>query len=546
MRKLLLAPAICLCTILWGQSIDFTTASSIGGPDEDRLGDIANDTHGNTYVCGTFKGSITLGTIVLTSQSPNHTDAFVGKRSVGGDWIWAKGLGGTSSDRGVGIALDGAGHLYVAAQLAASNTITYGSTPVAVTAPAVVIAKLDTAGQWIHHSSVEGPGPTFTFELTMTAQGDVIVAFDHNPWNLTLSFDGLLVNCGGSMDVVVAKLAASGIWQWAKTYFVPLPQFPEVVLRDVVVDDAGNVYIGGWFQGYTMQFDQVTLNAEPYAFWDQIVTFYIVQLDANGIVQWGRTVDPDLAGNSGVSSFVWDPAGSLIALINYTDEFGINGSTWNGYSAVLARLNANGAYLSTDSMTNWTGVVGIREMVLADDGSLYGVGDYGDPFTVGGDQLTNQGARDQFIAHFSGTGVGLGAFGVGGSGDDWGTSLALSDGHLTWAGNYHLHAVFPGTSLPSIGDEDVFITHVDAGSVGGQEEGLAEGIFIHPNPTNGAITINADPSILGAPLSIHDGLGHLVHQEQVGKTTFMLDLAPYGHGLYTVRSGTFSARIAVE
>jgi hypothetical protein len=222
----------------------------------------------------------------------------------------------------------------------------------------------------------------------------------------------------------------------------------------------------------------------------------------------GRSVDPDLAGNSGVSSFVWDPAGSLIALINYTDEFGINGSTWNGYSAVLARLNANGAYLSTDSMTNWTGVVGIREMVLADDGSLYGVGGLRRSFHRRRGSTHEPGRTGSVHRSLLRHGCRLGRVLAWESpGTTGGRPLTLSDGHLTWAGNYHLHAVFPGTSLPSIGDEDVFITHVDAGSVGWQEEGLAEGIFIHPNPTNGAITINADPSILGAPLSIHDGLG---------------------------------------
>jgi hypothetical protein len=103
-----------ICVSKLDSSGNFVWAKRMGGTSDDRGHGIAVDSVGNVYTTGWFEGTAGFdpgaGTYNLTSAGDR--DIFVSKLDSSGNFVWAKGMGGTSEDRGWGIAVDSAGNLY--------------------------------------------------------------------------------------------------------------------------------------------------------------------------------------------------------------------------------------------------------------------------------------------------------------------------------------------------------------------------------------------------------------------------------------------------
>jgi len=93
--------------LIWGKSV--------GGTGDDMGLGVSYDMLGCVYTTGSFNGTADFdpgsGTSNLTSAG--NTDVFVLKVDNEGDLVWAKKMGGTDSDSGNGIDVDGAGGVYV-------------------------------------------------------------------------------------------------------------------------------------------------------------------------------------------------------------------------------------------------------------------------------------------------------------------------------------------------------------------------------------------------------------------------------------------------
>ena len=78
---------------------------------------------GYAWVNGMFKETTTFGSHTLTASG--QFDSFVAKLDSSGNWLWAVKAGGTESDEGNGIAVDGVGNAYVTGYF--GDTTTFGS-----------------------------------------------------------------------------------------------------------------------------------------------------------------------------------------------------------------------------------------------------------------------------------------------------------------------------------------------------------------------------------------------------------------------------------
>ncbi|SVD44970.1 uncharacterized protein METZ01_LOCUS397824, partial [marine metagenome] len=120
---------------------------TFGGTGNDQGWRVAVDGSGNVYTTGYFEGTVNFGAGDVTSAGA--TDVFVTKLNSAGAHQWTTTFGGTSSDVGYGVAVDGSGNVHVTGHF--NGTVNFGAGNVtAVGASDVFVTKLNSAGahQW--------------------------------------------------------------------------------------------------------------------------------------------------------------------------------------------------------------------------------------------------------------------------------------------------------------------------------------------------------------------------------------------------------------
>ena len=84
---------------------------TVGGSGDDRATSVALDPSGNVAVAGYFSGTVDFGGGPMSSLG--SWDPFVAKYSSSGQYLWARGLGGGSTDEAFGIDTDPSGNVVV-------------------------------------------------------------------------------------------------------------------------------------------------------------------------------------------------------------------------------------------------------------------------------------------------------------------------------------------------------------------------------------------------------------------------------------------------
>ena len=115
MKSTILTIAVLFFTLSsFSQGTKFEWAKGIGGTSYDIGYSITTDASGNIYTTGYFNGTVDFdpggGTFNLTSVG--GMDIFISKVNSSGDFLWAKGIGGTSDDYGKSITTDESGNVY--------------------------------------------------------------------------------------------------------------------------------------------------------------------------------------------------------------------------------------------------------------------------------------------------------------------------------------------------------------------------------------------------------------------------------------------------
>jgi hypothetical protein len=133
---------------------NFVWAKSAGSSSNDYGYAIAMDGSGNVYVTGSFIGTVDFdpgpGTFTLTSAGSN--EIYIQKLDAGGNFVWAKKIGSTSSDVGNGITTDSFGDVYVAGEFTGTVDFDPGVgtyTIASVGSIDIFILKLDAGGNFL-------------------------------------------------------------------------------------------------------------------------------------------------------------------------------------------------------------------------------------------------------------------------------------------------------------------------------------------------------------------------------------------------------------
>ncbi len=226
-------------------------AKSLGGNGSDVGYSIAMDAAGNVYTTGYFQGTADFdpGVAVANLIAPEgFADIFVSKLDASGNFVWAKGMGGSGPDFGNSIAVDASGNVYTTGNFKGTADFDPGAATANLTSSGsedIFVSKLDASGNFVWAKGMGGDLDDYGYSIAVDAwgnvytTGDFAILADFDPSAATAN----LTAPGGFRDIFVSKLDASGSFVWAKGMGGIGPDFG----RSIAVDASSNVYTTGYF-----------------------------------------------------------------------------------------------------------------------------------------------------------------------------------------------------------------------------------------------------------------------------------------------------------
>ncbi|HRF19894.1 MAG TPA: SBBP repeat-containing protein, partial [Chitinophagaceae bacterium] len=180
------------------------------------------DGSGNVCVTGVFQGTVDFdpgaGTVSLTSAG--SYDVLFAKYDADGNYVYAKALGGTGSDFGNGIAVDGSGNVYVTGYFSGTADFDPGAGTANIISAGtqdIFFAKYDASGNYVYAKALGGTGGDYSNDIALDGSGNVYVT---GYFNGTGDFDPgagtANLTSAGNNDLFFAKYDASGNYVYAK------------------------------------------------------------------------------------------------------------------------------------------------------------------------------------------------------------------------------------------------------------------------------------------------------------------------------------------
>ena len=285
----------------------------LGGSNVDSGAAIAVDPLGNAYVIGdTISSDFPTSLGALQRSFGGGVDAFVAKlNAIGSALVFSTYLGGSSSDDGLGIAVDTGGSAYVTGfttstdfptTLGAFQTTLGGS-------GAAFVTKLDATGSAVYSTYLNGTGFTVGFSLAVDLVGNAYVTgfTDSTDFPTTAGAFQTSIGSAGSTDAFVTKLNPAGS---APVYSTYLGGSDDDQGRAIVIDTlpSPNAYVTG--HTYSTDFPttagavQITPGNKLDAFVAQIADVTLLPGAFSARVTGGGTINVDVMGGIGNFHFI--------------------------------------------------------------------------------------------------------------------------------------------------------------------------------------------------------------------------------------------------
>jgi len=318
---------------------NFVWAKSAGGTSIDKANSITNDATGNVYVTGSYFGTVDFdpGANTFDLTSNGASDVFIQKLDAGGNFIWAKSMGGTISDEGASITSDASSNVYVIGDYFDTVDFDPGADTFDLTSNGITdifIIKLDAGGNFIWANSMGGISFDRGFSITSDASGNTYATgFFQDTTDFDPSANTFNLTSNGLGDIFIQKLDAGGNFIWAKSIGGTGFEGGNSVAKDA----SGSVYTTGFFQD-TADFDPGTgiLNLTSNGSRD----VFIQKLNQQCAVDVSVTItDPSITANATGASYQWLDCNDSNAVITGETAQNFTASV-NGDYAVEVTENA--------------------------------------------------------------------------------------------------------------------------------------------------------------------------------------------------------------
>lgn len=446
-------------------------AKSSGGSDNEVAEAIVVDANGDIYITGYFQSPvISFGGTVLTNTGV--ADMFIVKYDPNGTVLWAKSIGGSSSETGEGIATDAIGNIYVAGAFSSpsiiigsnnfSNDTTDGSFD-------MFISKYDSNGNVLWAKKAGGNSDDNGSSISVDANGNSYITGSFQ--SSSISFGGfVLTNTAGVhvLNTFITKYDSNGNVIWAKCGV----SGSENSGRGIAVDANGNCLVVGSYKNATITFGSIILTNTN----SGREEIFILKYNTGGNLVWAET------------------GGGTLDDRGYTIKLDANGNSY---------------------------MIGYFESST---------------ITYGTYTLTNLGSADVFVVKYNSSGGVLWAKAAGGIDYDRGASLAVdAAGNCFVTGNSYSPSIgFDGITLNNAGNSDLFIAKLN-NTAGVDEFKGARNTSIFPNPFTSQTTISFSEEQKHTIIKVTNLLGECIEQLTTNNKQLILDLSSFANGIYFVK-----------
>ncbi len=370
---------------------------------------IAVDSSGNAYIAGDTDSSdgsfpVTVGPDLTFNGSSQ--DAFVAKVSAdGSSLVYAGYVGGVSSERARGIAVDSSGNAYIAGDTFSSDfPVTVGPDLTSNGVLDAFVAKVSADGSSLVYAGyVGGLGADRARGIAVDSSGNAYIAGETGSSNFPVTVGPDLTFGGGSRDAFVAKVSADGS---SLVYAGYIGGLGTDIAEGIAVDSSGNAYIAG---GTDSSDDSFPVTVGPGLTSNEEEDAFVAKVSADGssLVYAGyvggsgtdraRGIAVDSSGNAYIAGFTGSSEATFPVTVGPDLTFNV------GNDAFVAKVSADGLSLIYAGYVGGSGSDIAGGIAVDSSGNAYIAGgtDSSDfPVTVG-PGLTSNGGTDAFVAKVS-------------------------------------------------------------------------------------------------------------------------------------------------
>ncbi|HEV8584180.1 MAG TPA: Ig-like domain-containing protein [Methylomirabilota bacterium] len=379
-----------------GRTILYQT-SLLGG--SNVIAGIAIDAGGNAYVAGSVvNGLLSPRPFPVTANALQPTyggecesfssdgDGFVAKLAADGTLAYSSFLGGKCGDAATGIALDGAGNVYVA-----------GYTEHAASFPTAGAQFADPGrgGAWAFVAKMPPDFSTYTYSTLLGGTGSATAGFPGSSYAAAIAVDSagaayvtgvtdsvdfpttegaIQRRLAGYDDAFVAKLAPDGSRLIYSTYLGSATAYDDPF--SIAVDAAGNAYVGGSTSGTGFPGAGLRIGSTS------TTRLYVAKISPDGVrLLYGALIGASAATLGGALAI--DAAGhAYLAGTTYAPDFPAIASpqacaTSTGGSnqdAFVLKLSPDASWLHYSACVGGTGTDGANGLAVDGAGAAYVVG----------------------------------------------------------------------------------------------------------------------------------------------------------------------------
>ena len=384
---------------------NFLWAKHFGSSNIDACHDIFLKDN-NIYLTGQFRDSVDFdpnsGTFYLNSNG--NSDIFIVKLSISGSFIWARNMGGPSTDWGNGITVDAQNNVISTGYFFQTADFDPGLGAQTLTSAGnrdCFISKLDSMGNFIWVKQLSGNSSINGYKIEVSSNGKLYItgAFsgtvDADPGPSVNNLSAL-----GSADIFVTKLNSNGGFIWAKQIG---GQLSYGYIQEMAVDVNDNIYGVGTFSG-ALDFDpnpSINYVISSNGFEDG----FVFKLDSSGAFAWASKIGD--TGVDGILDITVDLSSNLYLAGVFEGFVDVDPSPGTLYynsngilDAFILKIDATGNLIWAKQFGG-SGVDIGRKIGITNTGYFYLVGEFSQTVDfnpgMGSFNMTAQSARDIFI-----------------------------------------------------------------------------------------------------------------------------------------------------